>query len=105
MQQISYLFIESTTFQHDPHGINYYDDYDFFNNTFGTPVLPQVGNDRTKSLLTGTRTTILGTGTMLLSVNYYDADGRIIQTKSENHLNGVNAGTEWWTMTGTLTED
>ena len=88
------------------HGINYYDDYDFFNNTFGTPVLPQVGNDRTKSLLTGTRTTILGTGTMLLSVNYYDADGRIIQTKSENHLNGVNAGTDVvdndWNFDGSL---
>ncbi|MDQ0640980.1 RHS repeat-associated protein [Pedobacter sp. W3I1] len=88
------------------HGINYYDNYNFYNNTFGLPVLPQVGNDRAKTLLTGTRTTILGTGTMLLSVNYYDEDGQVIQSKSENHLNGVNVGTDVvdneWNFDGSL---
>ncbi|SES20296.1 DUF6443 domain-containing protein [Pedobacter rhizosphaerae] len=88
------------------HGFNYYDDYFFYNNTFGLPSLPQVGSERTKTLLTGTRTTVLGTGTMLLTTNYYDADGRIIHSKSENHLNGTNAGTDVvnneWNFDGSL---
>ena len=70
------------------HTINYYDDYDFHNNVFGQPNgTTQVSSARTKGLPTGTRTTVLGTGTMLLSVNYYDDYGRIIQTKDEHHLN------------------
>ncbi len=71
------------------HTISYYDDYDFHNNAFGQPNgTTQVSSARTKGLPTGTRTTVLGPGgTMLLTVNYYDDYGRIIQTKSEHHLN------------------
>ncbi|MFD2584443.1 DUF6443 domain-containing protein, partial [Pedobacter vanadiisoli] len=84
------------------HGISYYDDYDFYNNTFGLPVLPQVGNAQVKTLLTGTRTTVLGTGTMLLSVNYYDADGRIITAKNENHIGGSDMVNNEWNFDGSL---
>lgn len=74
------------------HSISYYDDYNFYNNTFGQPNgTTHVLALRTKGLLTGTRTTVLGTGTMLLSVNYYDSYGRAVQTKSEHHLNGTDA--------------
>ena len=70
------------------HGFSYYDDYDFYNNIFGQPNgTTQVSSARTKGLSTGTRTTVLGTGTMLLSVSYYDDYGRAIQTKSEHYLN------------------
>ncbi|RWU07724.1 DUF6443 domain-containing protein [Pedobacter chitinilyticus] len=70
------------------HTISYYDDYDFHNNAFGQPNgTTQVSSTRTKGLLIGTRTTVLGTGNMLLTVNYYDDYGRIIQTKSEHHMN------------------
>ena len=70
------------------HLFNYYDDYDFYNNTFGQPNgTTQVLAPRTKGLPTGTRTTILGSGAMLLSVSYYDDYGRVIQTKNEHHLN------------------
>ncbi|RQO80217.1 hypothetical protein DBR40_00950 [Pedobacter sp. KBW01] len=88
------------------HNISYYDNYNFYDNTMGQPVLPQVGNERVKTLLTGTRTRVLSTGTMLLSVNYYDADGRVITTKSENHLNGTYPGTDVvnneWKFDGSL---
>ncbi len=68
--------------------VNYYDDYDFFNNTFGQPNgTTQVQASKTKGLLTGTSTTVLGMGTKLLSVSYYDEYGRTIQIKSEHHLN------------------
>ncbi len=70
------------------HGFSYYDDYDFYNNTFGQPNgTTQVSSARTKGLPTGTRIKVLGTGTMLLTVNYYDDYGRAIQTKSEHYLN------------------
>ena len=70
------------------HGFSYYDDYDFYNNAFGQPNgTTQVPALRTRGLPTGTRTTVLGTGTMLLTVNYYDDYGRAIQTKSEHYLN------------------
>ncbi len=70
------------------HLFNYYDDYDFYNNTFGQPNgTTQVLASRTKGLLTGSRVNTLGTATMLLSVSYYDGYGRAIQTKSYHHLN------------------
>jgi len=69
--------------------VSYYDDYDFYNNTFGQPNgTTQMTSERTKGLLTGTRTTVLGTGTRLLSVSYYDSYGRAVQVKSQHHLNG-----------------
>ncbi len=73
------------------HGFSYYDDYDFHNNTFGQPNgTTQVPAQRTRGLPTGTRTKVLGTGTMLLTVNYYDDYGRVVQTKSEHHLGGTD---------------
>jgi RHS repeat-associated protein len=85
------------------HNINYYDDYDFYNNTFGQPVLPQVGGGRTKTLLTGTRTTILGTGTMLLGVNYYDEEGQVVQIRALNHLGGADVTDNTYSFAGELT--
>jgi len=73
------------------HLFSYYDDYDFYNNTFGQPNgTTQVTAERTKGLLTGTRTNILCTATMLLAVSYYDSYGRAIQTKNEHHLGGTD---------------
>ncbi|MES2827306.1 MAG: DUF6443 domain-containing protein [Bacteroidota bacterium] len=82
--------------------INYYDDYTFYNNTFGSPVSPQINSPLTRGLLTGNRTTILGTGTMLLSVTYYDEYGRVRQSKSENHLNGTDVIDNTYNFAGEL---
>ncbi|MGN8055091.1 DUF6443 domain-containing protein [Pedobacter sp. 22163] len=92
-------FPKSVTYYHS---ISYYDDYNFYNNTFGLPILPQVSGGRTKTLLTGSRTTVLGTGTMLLSVNYYDGDGRVITAKSENHIGGSDVVDNEWNFDGSL---
>ena len=72
------------------HTINYYDDYAFPGNTFGAPnsSLGQVTAERTKGLQTGGYVYIPGTTTRYLSVNYYDAEGRMVQSKSENHVGG-----------------
>ncbi|GEM_PF-491255 len=68
--------------------LNYYDSYDFPDNTYGLP-----SNSHyvyTQGLLTGSKVKVLGTSTLLLSVNYYDSKGRVVQNKSDNHLGGTD---------------
>jgi len=70
------------------HTLNYYDDYNFYGNDFGQPNgTSQVVPPGTQGLLTGARTTVLGTGNMLLSVSYYDGYGRPVQVKNQHNLN------------------
>ncbi|MBB6274369.1 RHS repeat-associated protein [Pedobacter cryoconitis] len=86
------------------HIINYYDDYKFLKGSaFGPPSNSQAGEDRTKSLLTGTKINILGTDNMLLSVYYYDVEGRIVQSKSQNHLKGTDIIDNTYNFAGELT--
>ena len=80
--------------------VNYYDDYDFNND--GSPDVnfasPPTGftvsspTARTRSLPTGNLVQVLdGTGnTFLQSVNWYDEKGRVIQSRTQNHLGGVD---------------
>jgi len=84
--------------------VNYYDDYDFMDNSFGSPSGEQAPAPRTKSLLTGMKVKNLGTGTMLLTVNYYDLEGRVVQRKSTNHLNGTDVVDNKWNFDGSLEE-
>ncbi|PRY48070.1 RHS repeat-associated protein [Arcticibacter pallidicorallinus] len=73
--------------------LNYYDDYTFPGATvFGSadPNSSLGQSDEVKGLLTGTRVNVLQTGTMLVSANYYDNKGRVIQSKSQNHLGGTD---------------
>ncbi|WP_158829403.1 DUF6443 domain-containing protein [Mucilaginibacter lacusdianchii] len=72
--------------------MNYYDDYTFPGvTTFGmaapNSAIAQSANVR--GLLTGTKLNVLGTTNMLLTVNYYDAEGRMVQSKSQHYLGGV----------------
>ncbi|NOW98955.1 DUF6443 domain-containing protein [Mucilaginibacter sp. SG564] len=74
--------------------INYYDDYI---NIPGKPSqysAPAGANPMTTGLLTATKTAILGSSNMLLSVNYYDDLGRTIQSYRQHYLGGgiPNAG-------------
>ena len=69
------------------HTVTYYDDYAFYDNSFPQPNgITEMAAARTKGLVTGTRVNILGTTTMLLSVNYYDAEGRVVTSRAQNHL-------------------
>jgi RHS repeat-associated protein len=87
----------------DYYVINYYDDYDFPVNSFGQPTGAQAPKERTKSQLTGSKVKNLGTGTILLTVNYYDLEGRVVQSKSTNHLNGTDVVDNTYSFVGELT--
>jgi RHS repeat-associated protein len=82
--------------------INYYDNYSFAGNSFNGPTGDQMPAARTKTLLTGTKVNTLGTATMLLTVNYYDDEGRVIQSKSENHVNGTDVVDNTYDFIGQL---
>ncbi|MGJ1444846.1 DUF6443 domain-containing protein [Sphingobacterium spiritivorum] len=84
------------------HTIHYYDRYDFPENSFGAPTGNQASGAQVKTLLTGTKTTTLGTGTMLLTTHYYDDYGRIIQSKSQNHIGGTDITDNSYSFTGEL---
>ncbi|MFC1225366.1 DUF6443 domain-containing protein [Pedobacter sp. BG31] len=87
----------------DYYVLNYYDDYDFPGNTFGQPAPGQAPQERVKSLLTGTKIKNLGNGAMLLTVNYYDLEGQVVQTKSENHRGGKDIVDNSYNFIGELT--
>ncbi len=91
--------------------INYYDDYSFLGNTniVANPVTsiyqpPGQGQlNHPRGLPTGTRTAILGTDNLLLTVNYYNEKGQLVQTKSDNHLGGNDIVTNTYNdITGEL---
>ncbi|CAM4114667.1 RHS repeat-associated core domain-containing protein [Pedobacter westerhofensis] len=72
----------------DNYKINYYDNYNFPGaSNYGF----SGGSNQTKSLLTGSQTRVLGTTTMLQSVNYYDGEGRLIKNFHQHYLGGVSA--------------
>ncbi|WP_245723894.1 DUF6443 domain-containing protein [Pedobacter steynii] len=85
--------------------INYFDDYQFFGNSFSGPATGESG--LVKSLPTGSKTNLLGSGatllsTMQLSTTYYDVDGRVIRTKSQHHMNGTDEVFNTWNFAGEL---
>ncbi len=88
--------------------INYYDDYDFPDNHFGPPIGSQASGARVKGLLTGTWVRDVGLGDFghpvktSLTVNYYDLEGRVVQTKSENYLNGSDIVDNTYSFVGEL---
>ncbi|TCC96384.1 DUF6443 domain-containing protein [Pedobacter psychroterrae] len=84
--------------------INYYDNYDFYDNTFGQPNgTSQVTSPGTRSLQTGSRVNVLGTSTMLLTVLYYDKEGRLVRSNSRNHLAGTDVVDNTYSFTSELT--
>lgn len=85
--------------------INYYDSYDFYGNSFSGPLAGE--NSSVKSLATGSKVNVLGAGatqlsSMKLSTNYYDAEARVVRTKSQHHLNGTDEVFNSWNFAGEL---
>lgn len=82
--------------------VNYYDDYTFKIST----LLPITGGlDSTtlvKGALTGTKIYKDDGTSPLMTVNYYDIRSRIIETVSQNQLNGVERVTNDYDFTGQL---
>jgi RHS repeat-associated protein len=67
--------------------VKFYDDYTFPGNATFAPTATGITIDAT-GLLTGSKTRILTTGQMLLTENYYDAEGRLRESISQNNIGG-----------------
>ena len=97
--------------------VNWFDDYDFFNwksglNNAVTGIKyntepgydPMYGNTDTplanRGLLTGSATAMLDDETYLYSAFYYDWRGLVVQTKSTNHLGGLEKEYVQYDFTG-----
>jgi RHS repeat-associated protein len=80
--------------------VNYYDHYNFSRNSFGVQHTFQ--SQATYGMLTGTEVNVLGTTDMLLSVFYYDAEGRLLQTKSKNYRQGTDIVTNTYSFPGEI---
>lgn len=85
------------------HTVSFHDDYDFLGNGFGSPIGSQASGSQVKGLVTGIMSKVLSVGNMLLTVNYYDLDGRVVQTKSSNHLSGMDVVDNTYSFSGELT--
>lgn len=59
-----------------------------------------VQDTRTKGMVTGTLTNVLGTTTYITTVNIYDDKGRLIQVKTINHTTGVDITTTQYSWSG-----
>lgn len=84
--------------------VNYYDNYNFISDSSplayqvlsgynkAYPVTATVASGlNAKGLLTGTRTYLLdGSGNSNITANYYDDKGRVVQTRTSNHLGGYD---------------
>ncbi len=91
--------------------LTYYDDYDFYNDgspdysyqTSGLSPEP-VADSRTKTLVTGSKTKVLGSSQFLVTANFYDEFGRVIQTQSDNIQGGTDILTTRYDYVGTVLE-
>ncbi|UIR55478.1 DUF6443 domain-containing protein [Sphingobacterium sp. SRCM116780] len=84
-----------------PLSVNYYDDYSFT----GATTLAVQGITKSlkiKGLLTGSLVYKDDGTTPLLTVQYYDDYGRVIQTASQNHLGGTDYVTNTYNFPGEL---
>jgi len=84
-----------------PHVINYYDDYSFTGATT-LPATVTTKSQKVRSLQTGTKVYKIDGTLPLLTVLYYDDYGRVIQTASDNHLEGKDYVTNTYSFVGEL---
>ena len=82
--------------------INYFDNYTIPGKT-STYNATQTVTSRTQGLATGSKVNILGTSDMLLTVNYYDERGRLLESVSDNHLSGTDRVVNTWNFNDELT--
>ncbi|WP_169305541.1 RHS repeat domain-containing protein [Sphingobacterium alkalisoli] len=83
--------------------VNYYDDYTFSGTNASTLQPSSITKSlKTKTLLTGTKVSRDDGTFPLLTVNYYDDRGRLIQSASQNHLTGTDYVTNTYSFPGEL---
>lgn len=94
------------------HRVYYYDDYNFDRNPTTTDAAfiasglsPEpVPSDMTVNKITGVRTAVVESGQMLLTVNFYDKWGNVIQKQKQNHLAGTDVETSLYDFAGRMLE-
>ncbi|WP_286863367.1 MULTISPECIES: DUF6443 domain-containing protein [Sphingobacterium] len=80
--------------------VNYYDSYD---NISGLPFTDHAAySKKLKTLLTASKTRILGTTKWLWNVNHYDDYARVVDLRSTNHLDGTDVVTNTYSFPGEL---
>lgn len=72
--------------------------YTASNTTFPYPQALATGSS--KGLITGSKIRVLGTGSYLYAVNFYDSRGRLIQTHSTNYSGGKDTLTTQYSFSG-----
>lgn len=84
------------------HNMNYYDNYSFpgYNSSYAASVAVSY---KLNGLLTGSFVRILGSATKLLTVTYYDEDGRVKETVSDNAKGGKDRTVNTYNFAGELT--
>ncbi len=82
--------------------MNYYDGYDFpgYNSAYAPSVTV---SDKLNGLLTGSFVRILGSATKLLTVTYYDEDGRVKETVADNAKGGKDRTVNSYNFSGEFT--
>lgn len=99
--------------------VTYYDDYDYLSgfelatsnyvrpsefegvNVDEFHLLPEY-SDKTKGLITGTRTKVLGDTDYLETISFYNDKGQVIQVVSENHLGGKDVVSNQYDFSGNI---
>lgn len=90
--------------------VNFYDNYDFTNETFTLPsgVFTAIDGElptstlAVKGQMTGNKTRILGTDDYITSVNFYDDKYQVTQTVTVNHKGGRDVLTSHYDFAGRL---
>jgi len=82
--------------------INYFDSYDIPGKT-STYNATQSVTTRLQGLATGSKVNMLGTSDLLLTVNYYDQQARLLESVSDNHLGGIDRVINSWNFADELT--
>lgn len=98
---LKYLFYDHYNFTNVKSFSSNYDNITAYPATTSN-VLPINTTNRTVNMITGDMVRVLGTNTFLASTNYYDEQGNIIQTLSDNIKSGLDIVTNQYHFDGRL---
>lgn len=84
--------------------VNYYDDYTFSGASGLKVSSGTITTSKLKGVLTGSKVYKSDGSSFLLSVNYYDERGRLLESVSQNHLGGIDRVSNSYLFSGELAQ-